>query len=801
MTALKRLVRELHRRSLWQVLLIYATGSWVVYQIALDLADGLGLPDWVAPTVLILLLVGLPVVLATAFIQEGTPGGERGAAETDPGRAHQAGPGGVDAGAGSRGAAPAPEPRARSGAGETREDARPAPGSAVRHFTWRNAVLGGVAAFALLGVAVALFMGSRLLGIGPAATLFAQGALDEDARILLADVEGPPGDSAIAEMVTEALRVDLEQSPVVRLAEPRLLREALARMHRDSTANLGPDVALEVATREGISAVLAAELHRAGGALVIAARLLSPDGGGALASFRQTAADSTQVVGAVDRLSADIRARIGESLASIRASTPLERVTTRSLPALQRYTSAVRLLRSEPESREAALLLEQAIAADSSFAMAWFQLARLYSFFDDENTSPQRELHAVARAREHAARLGPREGLLVEAWYQDRVMHDEDARYAAIQRLLVEHPQDPEGLNELVEYRIERKDYEGARRSLDRLLAVDSTWALPASIEWLLSAYRGDMRGAIAALDRYEARFPADSVYVLNQRGHLAASRGDYARADSIWRRLATYGPDNIYEAGSFFSRAASARARGKLDDYLELRAEAARRTGVPEAAVAFDRAAAALRATAWLGLPADAELADLRRVIGEGAIAAVPAAWVPELDLAAVLAIAGRPAEAQRYLDGWLSTADEVRQRAEGEAVANARGEIALAAGRLDEALAAFRRVRELEDCPQCGLVDIGRVHEAAGRPDSTLAAWEEYLRTPTPYRVFGDGQSRAFVLERLARLYEEAGETAQARAAWAEFVELWRDADPELQPRVEAARRRIQALVDRGG
>lgn len=800
MTGLKRLVRELHRRSLWQVLLIYGTGSWIVYQVALDLADGLGLPDWVAPTVLILLMVGLPVVLATAFIQEGAPGAERGGAETDHDQARHAAPGWVDKGASSRRAAPAPDPRPRSGAGLTHEDARPAPGSAARHLTWRNAVLAGVAAFALLGVAVALFMGSRLLGIGPAATLFAQGALDEDARILLPDVQGPPGDSAIAEMVTEALRVDLEQSPVVRLVEPRVLREALGRMRRDSAAHLGPEVALEVATREGIPAVLAAELHRAGGALVIAARLLSPDGGGALASFRQTATDSTQVVGAVDRLSADIRARIGESLASIRASTPLERVTTRSLPALQRYTSAVRLLRSEPESREAAALLEQAIAADSSFAMAWFQLARLYSFYDEEAASSQRELHAVARAREHAERLGPREGLLVEAWYRDRVMHDEEARHAAIQRLLVEHPEDPEGLNELVEYRIERKDYEGARRSLDRLLAVDSTWALPASIEWLLSAYRGDMRGAIAALDRYEARFPADSVYVLNQRGHLAASRGDYARADSIWRRLGTYGADN-YEAGSFFSRAASARARGNLDDYLELRVEAARRTGVPEAAVAFDRAAAALRARAWLGLPANAELADLRQVIAEGAIAAVPAAWVPELDLAAVLAIAGRPEEARRYLDGWLSTADEVRQRAEEEAVTNARGEVALATGRLDEALAAFRRVRELEDCPQCGLVDIGRVHDAAGRPDSAIAAWEEYLRTPTPYRVFSDGQSRAFVLEGLARLYEEAGEGAKARATWTEFAELWRDADPELQPRVEAARRRVQALVDRGG
>jgi tetratricopeptide (TPR) repeat protein len=97
--------------------------------------------------------------------------------------------------------------------------------------------------------------------------------------------------------------------------------------------------------------------------------------------------------------------------------------------------------------------------------------------------------------------------------------------------------------------------------------------------------------------------------------------------------------------------------------------------------------------------------------------------------------------------------------------------------------------------------LVDIGRVHYAAARPDSAIAAWEEFLETPSPYRVQADGQSRAFVLERLARLYEQRGDLAKARTAWAEFIELWRDADAELQPRVESARRRLQALVDRAG
>jgi len=46
MSRLKRLVVEVHRRSVWQVLLIYAGGSWVVFEVVQTLTEGLGLPGW-----------------------------------------------------------------------------------------------------------------------------------------------------------------------------------------------------------------------------------------------------------------------------------------------------------------------------------------------------------------------------------------------------------------------------------------------------------------------------------------------------------------------------------------------------------------------------------------------------------------------------------------------------------------------------------------------------------------------------------------------------------------------------------
>jgi len=76
MPGLRDLVQEIHRRSMWQVLLIYVGGSWVVWEAIEGISSTAGLPDWVPGAALILILIGLPIVLATAFVQERPVAGE-----------------------------------------------------------------------------------------------------------------------------------------------------------------------------------------------------------------------------------------------------------------------------------------------------------------------------------------------------------------------------------------------------------------------------------------------------------------------------------------------------------------------------------------------------------------------------------------------------------------------------------------------------------------------------------------------------------------------------------------------------
>lgn len=135
--------------------------------------------------------------------------------------------------------------------------------------------------------------------------------------------------------------------------------------------------------------------------------------------------------------------------------------------------------------------------------------------------------------------------------------------------------------------------------------------------------------------------------------------------------------------------------------------------------------------------------------------------------------------------------------------------GSIALAEGRPREALAWYRKSDSLPDgpahwCTICPLYDFGTAFEAMGQPDSAIAMFELYVRTPFggrletagyPYQV-ARPHRLAVVHERLAKLYEGKADSSRAAHHYARFVDLWRDADHELQPRVAAARRRISAL-----
>jgi tetratricopeptide (TPR) repeat protein len=125
-------------------------------------------------------------------------------------------------------------------------------------------------------------------------------------------------------------------------------------------------------------------------------------------------------------------------------------------------------------------------------------------------------------------------------------------------------------------------------------------------------------------------------------------------------------------------------------------------------------------------------------------------------------------------------------------------KAQLAQVAGRYDEAIDHWMRLRELEPgCDDCGFEGIARAHDAASRYDEAI----EWYRRDLEVARWGRPPNRPMIFERLGQLYDETGDLENAAVYYARFVELWAEADPELQPRVLAARARMEEIVRERG
>ena len=185
------------------------------------------------------------------------------------------------------------------------------------------------------------------------------------------------GDSGMSGALTEALRIDLGQSGVLTLVPTSQVRSALTMMRRPVESEPDAVVAREVAIRTGAKAVVVGRAEPVAGQYVVTLRLISAESGDDLAAFRETAASQNELLPALDRTSKELRRRIGESLKNVRASPPMQQVTTASMLALQKYTQAQSSFEREDYER-AIVLLKEAVAIDTAFAMAWRKMGVAY---------------------------------------------------------------------------------------------------------------------------------------------------------------------------------------------------------------------------------------------------------------------------------------------------------------------------------------------------------------------------------------------------------------------------------------
>jgi len=394
----------------WRVMGLYLLSALGVLGIVQVVANQLGLPAWVVPGALVLLLVGVPIVLGTALVQ--------------------------------RGSLSVPRP-------------------AMRLLTWPRAIAGGVVALGAWGVIVTAYvLSSRGTPEALAATRLA---------VLPFSVRGDTAFGYLGEGIVDLLSRSLDGAGDLHTVDPGTVFSALGRNRTESGT---AEQYRTVARRVGAGLYLVGSVHAIAGRLRIQASLYqagSDDPDVALSQL-EAEGDANDALSVVDSLALRLLAGRGAASGVFETAT----LTTRSLAALKAYLTAEQHLRSGPQGIDSALAgLQRAVAADSTFALAYYRLAVAAGW---QTRQPLAE-SATAAALRHVDRLAERDRRLLRAYEQYRSGAAAQAEQA-FRGLVNDYPNDLEAEFQLADLLTNYNPLAGrsqseARDLFDRVLAYD----------------------------------------------------------------------------------------------------------------------------------------------------------------------------------------------------------------------------------------------------------------------------------------------------------------------------------------
>jgi tetratricopeptide (TPR) repeat protein len=199
-------------------------------------------------------------------------------------------------------------------------------------------------------------------------------ALTDKDTIVLADFANATGNPVFDGTLRQGLSVQLEQSPFLSIIPDDKMQQTLGLMGQPADTKLIPAIAREVCQRTASAAVLDGSIGKIGTQYLLTLKAVNCESGKTLASTEAQASDENHVLNALGKVSVEIRNELGESLSTIQKfDTPLEQATTPSLEALKAYSSAMHTLRTKgPEA--ATPFFKRAVELDPNFAVAYAYL-------------------------------------------------------------------------------------------------------------------------------------------------------------------------------------------------------------------------------------------------------------------------------------------------------------------------------------------------------------------------------------------------------------------------------------------
>ena len=246
--------------------------------------------------------------------------------------------------------------------------------------------------------------------------------LTEKDTVVLADFANSTGDQVFDETLRQGMAIQLEQSPFLSLISDERTQDELRLMGQPPDARLTLQLAQEVCVRTGSSAVLNGSVAKVGSQYVLGLVAKDCHTGSVLSEQQIQVAKKEDVLTALSQIAGKFRTSVGESLATVeKHNTPLDEATTTSLAALKAYSAGSKVARTEGEGA-AIPFFKRAVEIDPGFAIAYSALAVMYGSVGESDLGAAN----AKKAYELRDRANDNERFFITAYYDGRATGNQE---------------------------------------------------------------------------------------------------------------------------------------------------------------------------------------------------------------------------------------------------------------------------------------------------------------------------------------------------------------------------------------